>query len=95
MLLKIYCVSFAILVVFNLQVDWSKFVAVNGATAHPHYDPDGTAYNMGNTYGPRGEVEVEVFSDITRSKLLPRAPLYLKYKHEGIRKQPPKTHYRR
>ncbi|XP_055477743.1 carotenoid-cleaving dioxygenase, mitochondrial isoform X2 [Psammomys obesus] len=36
------------------KVDWSKFVAVNGATAHPHYDPDGTAYNMGNTYGPRG-----------------------------------------
>ncbi|XP_051053378.1 carotenoid-cleaving dioxygenase, mitochondrial isoform X2 [Phodopus roborovskii] len=36
------------------KVNWSKFIAVNGATAHPHYDPDGTAYNMGNTYGPRG-----------------------------------------
>ncbi|KAM5245981.1 carotenoid-cleaving dioxygenase, mitochondrial [Ctenodactylus gundi] len=36
------------------KVDWSKFVAVNGATAHPHYDPDGTAYNMGNSYGPQG-----------------------------------------
>lgn len=36
------------------KVDWSKFIAVNGATAHPHYDSDGTAYNMGNTYGPRG-----------------------------------------
>ncbi|KAK0154714.1 Beta,beta-carotene 9',10'-oxygenase [Merluccius polli] len=36
------------------QVDWSKFVAVNGATAHPHYDPDGTAYNMGNSYGSKG-----------------------------------------
>nr|XP_045001378.1 beta,beta-carotene 9',10'-oxygenase isoform X5 [Jaculus jaculus] len=36
------------------KVDWSKFIAVNGATAHPHYDPDGAAYNMGNTYGPRG-----------------------------------------
>lgn len=35
------------------KVDWSKFIAVNGATAHPHYDPDGTAYNMGNSYGPR------------------------------------------
>ncbi|XP_075694887.1 carotenoid-cleaving dioxygenase, mitochondrial-like [Rhinoderma darwinii] len=33
------------------KVDWSKYVAVNGATAHPHYDPDGTAYNMGNSYG--------------------------------------------
>ncbi|XP_045059913.2 carotenoid-cleaving dioxygenase, mitochondrial isoform X3 [Desmodus rotundus] len=36
------------------KVDWSKFIAVNGATAHPHYEPDGTAYNMGNSYGPRG-----------------------------------------
>ncbi|CAL8267735.1 unnamed protein product [Merluccius merluccius] len=36
------------------KVDWSKFVAVNGATAHPHYDPDGTAYNMGNSYGSKG-----------------------------------------
>ncbi|XP_069470374.1 carotenoid-cleaving dioxygenase, mitochondrial-like [Ambystoma mexicanum] len=36
------------------KVDWSKFVAVNGATAHPHYDPDGTAYNMGNSYGKHG-----------------------------------------
>ncbi|KAM4827968.1 carotenoid-cleaving dioxygenase, mitochondrial-like isoform 1-T1 [Thomomys bottae] len=36
------------------KVDWSKFIAVNGATAHPHFDPDGTAYNLGNSYGPRG-----------------------------------------
>ncbi|OXB68152.1 UNVERIFIED_CONTAM: hypothetical protein H355_010658, partial [Colinus virginianus] len=36
------------------KVDWSKFVAVNGATAHPHYAPDGTAYNMGNSYGKFG-----------------------------------------
>nr|XP_033501374.1 beta,beta-carotene 9',10'-oxygenase isoform X3 [Epinephelus lanceolatus] len=35
------------------QVDWSKFIAVNGATAHPHYDPDGTTYNMGNSYGAK------------------------------------------
>ncbi|KFO20744.1 Beta,beta-carotene 9',10'-oxygenase [Fukomys damarensis] len=36
------------------KVDWKKFIAVNGATAHPHYDPDGTVYNMGNSYGPQG-----------------------------------------
>ncbi|XP_053307679.1 carotenoid-cleaving dioxygenase, mitochondrial [Spea bombifrons] len=36
------------------KVDWSQFIAVNGATAHPHYDPDGTAYNMGNSYGKSG-----------------------------------------
>ncbi|MGH0179917.1 UNVERIFIED_CONTAM: hypothetical protein FKN15_002845 [Acipenser sinensis] len=39
---------------FNEKVDWSKFVAVNGATAHPHYDPNGTSYNMGNSYGRQG-----------------------------------------
>ncbi|NXS37677.1 BCDO2 oxygenase, partial [Pomatostomus ruficeps] len=38
----------------RLQVDWSKFIAVNGATAHPHYEADGTAYNMGNSYGKHG-----------------------------------------
>ncbi|NWV19293.1 BCDO2 oxygenase, partial [Origma solitaria] len=37
-----------------LQVDWSKFIAVNGATAHPHYESDGTTYNMGNSYGKHG-----------------------------------------
>ncbi|XP_077361625.1 carotenoid-cleaving dioxygenase, mitochondrial isoform X2 [Festucalex cinctus] len=36
------------------QVDWTTFVAVNGATAHPHYDPDGTCFNMGNSYGGKG-----------------------------------------
>nr|XP_020454650.1 beta,beta-carotene 9',10'-oxygenase isoform X2 [Monopterus albus] len=36
------------------KVDWSMFIAVNGATAHPHYDPDGTTYNMGNSYGHKG-----------------------------------------
>ncbi|XP_068186443.1 carotenoid-cleaving dioxygenase, mitochondrial [Antennarius striatus] len=36
------------------KVDWTKFIAVNGATAHPHYDPDGTAYNIGNSYGAKG-----------------------------------------
>ncbi|KAM8812647.1 LOW QUALITY PROTEIN: carotenoid-cleaving dioxygenase, mitochondrial, partial [Rhynchonycteris naso] len=33
------------------KVYWSKFIAVNGATAHPHYDLDGIVYNMGNSYG--------------------------------------------
>lgn len=41
---------------WHLQVDWSKFIAVNGATAHPHYEPDGTTYNMGNSYGKHGEL---------------------------------------
>ena len=52
-----YCLLFNVMhmhVYIALQVDWSKFVAVNGATAHPHYDPDGTVYNMGNSYGSKG-----------------------------------------
>ncbi|XP_076867978.1 carotenoid-cleaving dioxygenase, mitochondrial isoform X2 [Brachyhypopomus gauderio] len=36
------------------KVNWSNFVAVNGATAHPHVDPDGTVYNMGNSYDRKG-----------------------------------------
>uniref|UniRef100_A0A8C6V2C6 Beta-carotene 15, 15-dioxygenase 2, like n=1 Tax=Neogobius melanostomus TaxID=47308 RepID=A0A8C6V2C6_9GOBI len=36
------------------KVDWTKFVAVNSATAHPHYDQDGATYNMGNSYGKQG-----------------------------------------
>uniref|UniRef100_A0A665VU92 Beta-carotene oxygenase 2 n=1 Tax=Echeneis naucrates TaxID=173247 RepID=A0A665VU92_ECHNA len=31
-----------------------KFIAVNGATAHPHTEPDGTSYNMGNSYSGKG-----------------------------------------
>ncbi|XP_074832820.1 carotenoid-cleaving dioxygenase, mitochondrial [Carettochelys insculpta] len=36
------------------KVDWSRFIAVNGATAHPQYESDGTVYNMGNSYGKHG-----------------------------------------
>ncbi|XP_044138230.1 beta,beta-carotene 9',10'-oxygenase isoform X2 [Bufo gargarizans] len=36
------------------KVDWTKFIAVNSGTAHPHYDPDGTVYNMGNSFGKEG-----------------------------------------
>uniref|UniRef100_A0A3Q1BZR9 Beta-carotene 15, 15-dioxygenase 2, like n=1 Tax=Amphiprion ocellaris TaxID=80972 RepID=A0A3Q1BZR9_AMPOC len=36
------------------KVDWSQYVAVNAATAHPHYDRDGATYNMGNSYGTSG-----------------------------------------
>ncbi|XP_008306930.1 beta-carotene oxygenase 2b [Cynoglossus semilaevis] len=36
------------------KVNWTKFIAVNGATAHPQTDPDGTTYNMGNSYTLKG-----------------------------------------
>ena len=37
------------------QVDWTQYVAVNSATAHPHYGRDGATYNMGNSYGKSGK----------------------------------------
>lgn len=36
------------------KVDWSQYIAVNSATAHPHYDTEGATYNMGNSYGKGG-----------------------------------------
>ncbi|XP_037536429.1 beta-carotene 15, 15-dioxygenase 2, like [Nematolebias whitei] len=36
------------------KVDWSQYIAVSSATAHPHYDREGAAYNMGNSYGKQG-----------------------------------------
>lgn len=37
-------------------MDWSKYIAVNSATAHPHYDREGATYNMGNSYGKTGNI---------------------------------------
>ena len=34
----------------HLQHQISNYVAVNGATAHSHWDTDGTAYNLGNSF---------------------------------------------
>ncbi|XP_056144057.1 beta-carotene 15, 15-dioxygenase 2, like [Lampris incognitus] len=36
------------------KVDWCQYIAVNAATAHPHYDREGATYNMGNSYGRSG-----------------------------------------
>lgn len=33
------------------QVDLCKYLSVNGLTAHPHIDEDGTVYNIGNCFG--------------------------------------------
>ncbi|XP_074953412.1 LOW QUALITY PROTEIN: retinoid isomerohydrolase [Phalacrocorax aristotelis] len=33
------------------QVDLCKYVSINGATAHPHIENDGTVYNIGNCFG--------------------------------------------
>lgn len=38
------------------KVDWTQYIAVNSATAHPHYDREGATYNMGNSYGRSGKL---------------------------------------
>lgn len=59
---------------WDLQVDWSKFIAVNGATAHPHYASDGTTYNMGNSYGKHGKTGSDQVWPVGRlDRLLPAA----------------------
>lgn len=42
---------------FN-KVDWSQYIAVNSASAHPHYDRDGSTYNMGNSYSRSGNLSL-------------------------------------
>lgn len=32
-------------------MDLCKYLSVNGVTAHPHIDTDGTVYNIGNCFG--------------------------------------------
>ena len=32
----------------------TNHIAVNIASAHPHIEEDGTIYNMGNSFGPKG-----------------------------------------
>ena len=36
--------------ILRLQHQISNYVAVNGATAHAHWDTDGTVYNLGNSF---------------------------------------------
>ena len=35
----------------SMQVDLCNYVNVNGLTAHPHIERDGTVYNIGNCMG--------------------------------------------
>lgn len=35
----------------NSQVDLCNYISINGVTAHPHIEKDGTIYNIGNCFG--------------------------------------------
>ena len=36
-----------------MQINLSKYVAINGATGHPHIEADGTVYNLATTFKMR------------------------------------------
>ena len=44
-----------------LQVDYRKYVAVNLATAHPHYDAAGNVLNMGTSIVDNGRTKYVMF----------------------------------
>ena len=46
------------MVLFYVQMRHSKYMAVNSATAHAHYDPDGTVYNMGGSFKGRPQYNI-------------------------------------
>ncbi|XP_075910043.1 beta,beta-carotene 15,15'-dioxygenase [Petromyzon marinus] len=39
------------------KVDYTKYVAINIATSHPHYEPDGTVYNVGTSIADKGHTK--------------------------------------
>lgn len=47
--------------VLDPQVDYMKFLPVNLACSHPHYDKDGNAYNMGTSIAEKGKTKYMLF----------------------------------
>lgn len=43
------------------QVDYMKYLPVNLATSHPHYDKEGNAYNMGTSIAEKGKTKYILF----------------------------------
>ncbi|XP_075907224.1 beta,beta-carotene 15,15'-dioxygenase [Nelusetta ayraudi] len=43
------------------KVDYMKFLPVNLACSHPHYDKDGNAYNMGTSIAEKGKTKYMLF----------------------------------
>ncbi|XP_048844472.1 retinoid isomerohydrolase isoform X2 [Brienomyrus brachyistius] len=44
------------------KVDMCKYVSINGITAHPHIDTDGTVYNIGNCMGKGASLAYNIIS---------------------------------
>lgn len=43
------------------QVDYMKFLPVNLACSHPHYDKEGNAYNIGTSIAEKGKTKYTLF----------------------------------
>ncbi|XP_029001363.1 beta,beta-carotene 15,15'-dioxygenase isoform X3 [Betta splendens] len=43
------------------KVDYTKYLPVNLATSHPHYDGEGNAYNMGTSIAEKGKTKYVLF----------------------------------
>lgn len=40
------------------KIDLSKYLTINTATAHPHFDANGNVYNMGSSFGRSGKYQL-------------------------------------
>uniref|UniRef100_A0A7N6BTX0 Retinoid isomerohydrolase RPE65 n=1 Tax=Anabas testudineus TaxID=64144 RepID=A0A7N6BTX0_ANATE len=52
------------------KVDLCKYLSVNGLTAHPHTDTDGTIYNIGNCFGKNMSLKSQVVVQLPSSERL-------------------------
>ncbi|KAK3533663.1 hypothetical protein QTP70_024016, partial [Hemibagrus guttatus] len=43
------------------KVDYKKYVSVNLAISHPHYDKEGNSYNMGTSIADKGKTKYVIF----------------------------------
>ncbi|MCJ8737373.1 hypothetical protein PDJAM_G00023160 [Pangasius djambal] len=43
------------------KVDYKKYIAVNLAISHPHYDKEGNSYNMGTSIADKGKTKFVIF----------------------------------
>uniref|UniRef100_A0A8C2E2K2 Retinoid isomerohydrolase RPE65 n=1 Tax=Cyprinus carpio TaxID=7962 RepID=A0A8C2E2K2_CYPCA len=76
------------------KVDLCNYLSVNGVTAHPHTEPDGTVYNIGNCFGKNMSLAYNIVkipppqedkSDpIEKSKVLVQFPSSERYKPSYI-----------
>ncbi|GCC28427.1 hypothetical protein chiPu_0006857 [Chiloscyllium punctatum] len=51
------------------KVDYTKYVSLNLATSHPHYDGEGNTYNMGTSIAEKGKTKY-LFVKIPNTKLV-------------------------